>query len=131
MRMTQKKGFEELIAWQKARDLVRNIHEVTNTGLFSRNRSLRDQICRASVSTMSNIAEGFERGGDKEFVQFLSQAKASCGEVRSQLFVALDLGYVNEVEFNALRNLALETSRVIAGLIGYLKKSEYKGSKFK
>ena len=129
--MTQKKGFEELIAWQKARDLVRNIHEVTNTGLFSRNRSLRDQICRASVSTMSNIAEGFEREGDKEFVQFLSQAKASCGEVRSQLFVALDLGYVNEVEFNALRNLALETSRVIAGLIGYLKKSEYKGSKFK
>ena len=129
--MTQKKGFEELIAWQKARDLVRNIHEVTNTGLFSRNRSLRDQICRASVSTMSNIAEGFEREGDKEFVQFLSQAKASCGEVRSQLFVALDLGYVNEVEFNALSNLALETSRVIAGLIGYLKKSEYKGSKFK
>jgi four helix bundle protein len=125
------KSFEDLIAWQKARVLVRKVHEVSAKGLFYRDRSLRNQICRASVSVMSNVAEGFEREGDKEFVQFLSQAKASCGEVRSQLFVALDLGYVNEVEFNALRNLALETSRVIAGLIGYLKQSEYKGSKFK
>ena len=125
------KSFEDLIAWQKARVLVKKVHEVSGKGFFYRDRSLRNQICRASVSVMSNVAEGFEREGDKEFVQFLSQAKASCGEVRSQLFVALDLGYVNEVEFNALRNLALETSRVIAGLIGYLKKSEYKGSKFK
>ncbi len=125
------KSFEDLIAWQKTRILVRKVHEVSNKGLFKKDYSLRNQICRASVSAMSNVAEGFEREGDKEFVQFLSQAKASCGEVRSQLFVALDLGYVNEVEFNALRNLALETSRVIAGLIGYLKQSEYKGSKFK
>jgi len=125
------KSFEDLIAWQKTRILVRKVHEVSNKGLFKKDYSLRNQICRASVSAMSNVAEGFEREGDKEFAQFLSQAKASCGEVRSQLFVALDLGYVNEVEFNALRNLALETSRVIAGLIGYLKQSEYKGSKFK
>jgi four helix bundle protein len=129
--MSQEKGFEELIAWQKARTLVRNIHEISNKGLFKRDYSLRNQICRASVSAMSNVAEGFEREGDKEFIQFLSQAKASSGEVRSQLYVALDLGYVTEEEFDNLYNMAHEASRVISGLIGYLKKSEFKGSKFK
>ena len=125
------KSFEDLIAWQKARTLVRKIHEVSNKGLFKKDYSLRNQVCRASVSVMSNIAEGFEREGDKEFIQYLSQAKASCGEVRSQLYVALDLGYVDEEEFIALHEMSSEASRVISGLIGYLKKSEYKGSKFK
>ena len=125
------KSFEDLIAWQKARVLVKKVHEVSGKGFFYRGRSLRNQICRASVSVMSNVAEGFEREGDKEFVQFLSQAKASCGEVRSQLYVALDLGYVNEGEFKLLHELASEVSRVISGLIRYLRKSEYKGNKFK
>ena len=129
--MSQKKGFEDLIAWQKARTLVRKVHEVSNKGLFKKDYSLRNQICRASVSAMSNVAEGFEREGDEEFIQFLSQAKASSGEVRSQLYVALDLGHVTEEEFNNLYNTAHEASRVISGLIGYLKKSEFKGSKFK
>ena len=129
--MSQEKGFEDLIAWQKARTLVRNIHEISNKGLFKKDYSLRNQICRASVSAISNVAEGFEREGDKEFIQFLSQAKASSGEVRSQLYVALDLGYVTEEEFDNLHNMAHEASRVISGLIGYLKKSEFKGSKFK
>ena len=125
------KSFEDLIAWQKARVLVKKVHEVSGKSFFYRDRSLRNQICRASVSVMSNVAEGFEREGDKEFVQFLSQAKASCGEVRSQLYVALDLGYVNEGEFKLLHELASEVSRVISGLIRYLRKSEYKGNKFK
>ena len=125
------KSFEDLIAWQKARKLVRKVHEVSNKGLFKKDYGLRNQICRASVSAMSNVAEGFEREGDKEFIQFLSQAKASSGEVRSQLYVALDLEYVTEEEFDNLYNMAHEASRVISGLIGYLKESEFKGSKFK
>jgi len=129
--MSGKQSFEDLIAWQKARELVTRIYLVTRNELFRKDRSLSSQICRASVSVMSNVAEGFEREGDKEFIQFLSQAKASSGEVRSQLYVALDLGYVTEEEFNNLYNTAHEASRVISGLIGYLKKSEFKGSKFK
>jgi len=125
------KGFEDLVAWQKTRELVKNIHKVTNKGPLKKDYSLRNQICRASVSAMSNVAEGFEREGDKEFIQFLSQAKASCGEVRSQLYIAHDLGYVNQNEFNTLHDMASEASRVISGLIGYLRRSEFKGSKFK
>ena len=125
------KSFEDLIAWQKTRILVRKVHEVSNKGLFKKDYSLRNQICRASVSAMSNVAEGFEREGDKEFVQFLSQAKASCGEVRSQLYIAHDLGYMDQNEFKALHETASEASKVISGLIGYLKESEHRGSKFK
>jgi len=128
--MSRKLRFEDLIAWQKARRLVKEIHKVSSKGLFGRDRTLKSQIYRASVSVMSNIAEGFERQGDKEFVQFLAQAKASCGEVRSQLYIAHDLGYMDEKEFMDLRESASEASRVISGLIGYLKNSEYKGSKF-
>jgi len=99
--------------------------------LFVRDYGLRDQICRASVSTMSNIAEGFERDGDKEFVQFLSIAKGSSGEVRSQLYVALDQDYISENEFNVLYNKTTENSRMISGLMKYLQQSELKGRKFK
>jgi four helix bundle protein len=79
--MSDKKRFEDLIAWQKARQLVRQVHEFARKGPFKADYDLRRQICRASVSTMSNIAEGYEREGDREFIQFLSQAKASCGVV--------------------------------------------------
>ncbi len=99
--------------------------------MFVRDYGLRDQICRASVSTMSNIAEGFERDGDKEFVQFLSIAKGSSGEVRSQLYVALDQDYISENEFNVLYNKTTENSRMISGLMKYLQQSELKGRKFK
>ena len=83
--------FEELIAWQKSRELVTAIYKVTNGKEFSRDFGLRDQIQRAAVSIMSNIAEGFERAGRAEFHQFLVIAKGSCAEVRSQLYVALDI----------------------------------------
>ena len=123
--------FEDIEAWQKARELTREIYTVSNRGPFSKDFGLRDQIRRASVSIMSNIAEGFERGGTKEFVQFLSVAKGSSGELRSQLYVALDQGYLKEEMFDRLLAAALETSRMISGLINYLRKSKMKGTKYK
>jgi four helix bundle protein len=108
--------FEDFVAWQKARVLTAEIYRVTEQGKFSRDFGLRDQIRRAPVSIMSNIAEGFERGRSSEFHQFLSVAKASCAEVRSQLYVALDAGHVTEQEFNDLINKAVEVGRILGGL---------------
>ncbi|MBC8458033.1 MAG: four helix bundle protein [Deltaproteobacteria bacterium] len=129
--MTTFKTFEDIEAWQKARELTREIYIVSNLGSFSKDFGLRDQIRRASVSIMSNIAEGFERGGTREFVQFLSVAKGSSGEVRSQLYVAVDQCYIDKDTFEHLFNLTTETSRMIAGLMNYLRKSKLKGSKYK
>lgn len=108
--------FEDLIAWQKARELANQIYKVTKQGDFSRDFGLRDQIQRASVSVMSNIAEGFERSSQADFHRFLVIAKASCAEVRSQLYLAFDIGYLQKNDFNKIMNLANETSRVIGGL---------------
>ena len=123
--------FEDLEAWKIAREITREIYKVSKNDLFIRDYGLRDQICRASVSIMSNIAEGFEREGNKEFINFLSIAKGSSGEVRSQLYVALDQNYISETEFNFLYAKTTENSRVISGLIKYLKQTELKGSKYK
>ncbi|HEX2032788.1 MAG TPA: four helix bundle protein [Chloroflexota bacterium] len=123
--------FEDLVAWQKARELTREIYLVTSSPEFRRDRSLRDQIRRASVSVVSNIAEGFERGGDREFVQFLAQARGSVGELRTQLYVALDAHFVDEHQFNRLQALALEAGRLIGGLMRYLRTSGYRGTKFR
>lgn len=122
--------FEEIEAWKTARLLTRDIYQVTAKGDFARDFGLRDQIRRASVSAMSNIAEGFERGGNKEFIQFLSNAKGSTAEVRSQLYVALDAGFIDEKKFQDLYSPAEETSRLIAGFMRYLSQSDYRGSKF-
>ena len=108
--------FEELIAWQKARTLSREIYEITRRGAFARDFGLSGQIQRAAVSIMSNIAEGFERGGRGEFHQFLSTAKASCAELRSQLYVALDVGYLDQQKFHVLLKHAEEVARIIGGL---------------
>lgn len=108
--------FEDLIAWQKARELTRAIYKVTQQGQFAKDFGLRDQICRASVSIMSNIAEGFERGGRNEFHQFLSTAKASCAELRSQLYVALDARYLDKSAFDRLLEQAEEVGRIVGGL---------------
>ena len=114
--------FEELIAWQKSRELVTAIYKVTNGKEFSRDFGLRDQIQRAAVSIMSNIAEGFERAGRAEFHQFLVIAKGSCAEVRSQLYIALDIGYISKTEFDSIHAMAVETGRIIGGLRASLKK---------
>jgi len=91
--------FEDLIAWQKARELTKNIYKINRQGEFNKDFGLRDQIRRASVSIMSNVAEGFERGGRSEFHQFLVIAKGSCAELRSHLYVALDADYIDEQTF--------------------------------
>jgi four helix bundle protein len=108
--------FEELIAWQKARVLTRDVYKATGTGDFSRDFGLKDQIRRAAVSIMSNIAEGFERGRPSEFHQFLSIAKASCAELRAQLYVALDADYITDDLFHELMIKAMEVGRIIGGL---------------
>jgi len=129
--MAKIERFEDLISWQKARELNRLVYKVSRNGTFAKDFGLRDQMRRASVSVMSNIAEGFERGGDKEFMQFLSNAKGSCGEVRCQLYAAMDENYLNEAEFNQLQERSLEVSRLISGFMAYLRDSELRGSKFK
>ncbi|MGH2531466.1 MAG: four helix bundle protein [Thermomicrobiales bacterium] len=110
------KRFEDLVAWQKARVYTRAIYAVSQQGTFARDFGLAGQIQRAAGSTMSNIAEGFERNGTGEFHQFLVIAKASCAETRSQLYVALDNGYLDQTAFNRLYAQADEVSRVIHGL---------------
>jgi len=116
--------FEDLIAWQKARELNREIYLLTNTGAFAKDFGLRDQIRRAAVSITSNLAEGFERGGRAEFHQFVVIAKASCAEVRSQLYTALDVGYLGQEEFNRLNKMAEEVSRIIGGLRASLQRQK-------
>jgi four helix bundle protein len=108
--------FEDLIAWQKARELTKKIYLVSGAGSFAKDWGLKDQIRRASVSIMSNLAEGFERAGRAEFHQFLVIAKGSCAEVRAQLYVALDAGHVSEEQFNTICAMAEETGRIVSGL---------------
>ena len=118
--------FEDLIVWQKARELTKNIYRVTKIGELFRDFGLREQIRRASVSTMSNIAEGFERAGRSEFHQFLVIAKGSCAELRSQLYVALDAEYIDIGTFQILDGLSKETSRLIGGLRAAVYKQKMK-----
>ena len=117
--------FEDLVAWQKARALTRKIYQVSRRQDFLRDYGLSSQIQRAAVSIMSNIAEGFERSRLGEFHQFLSTAKASCAEVRSQLYVALDIGYIDDASFQTVREQAEEVARIVGGLrVSVAKKRE-------
>jgi len=125
------KKFEEMECWKKARELTRRVYEITGNPAFARDFGLKDQIRRASVSVMSNIAEGYDRSGTAEFIHFLATAKGSAAEVRCQLYVAVDQGYIQEGHFNELNNLASETSRMLSGLMKYLRASGFKGTKFK
>ena len=124
------KSFEDIEAWQKARSLSKEIFELTTVGTFSRDFGLRDQINRASGSIMDNIAEGFERSGTKEFIQFLAIAKGSAGEVRSQLYRALDRNHISPDQYAALLESTIQISKMINKFIVYLRDANLKGMKF-
>lgn len=128
--MAKIERFEDIVAWQRARHLTTEVYKISNQGQFAKDFGLRDQIRRSAISIPSNIAEGFERNGRKEFIQFLSIAKASAGELRTQLYLASDLGYITEHEFKEVFALTEETSKLISGLMTYLQKSEFKGAKY-
>jgi four helix bundle protein len=123
--------FEDLEVWQKARELSKNIYLITSKELFAKDFELKNQIRRSGGSVMDNIAEGFERGGRGEFIQFLAIAKGSAGEVRSQLYRALDQQYINQETFNELYQLSNNIGKMISRLISYLNRSDFKGEKYK
>ena len=114
--MSKIEKFEDLIAWQKARELTRLIYRMTQTEALSKDFALSDQIRRSAISVMSNIAEGFDRGSRKEFHQFLVIAKASCAELRCQLYIALDANYINQAQFENVLGKINETGKIISGL---------------
>ena len=122
--------FEELEIWKEARELCRKIRVLTARGEFARDFKLRDQIRDSSGSIMDCIAEGFERGGNKEFVQFLSIAKGSCGETRSQSYRAFDYQYITQDDLEDLIERSSRLSKKISSFMSYLKGSNFKGSKY-
>ena len=129
--MTNIDRFEDLEIWKEARKLSKQVFMLSSTGGFEKDFRFRDQIRASSGSIMDNIAEGFERGGNKEFLQFLSIAKGSCGETRSQCHRALDFGYIDQKTFQELVGRTTRLSKQISGFISYLKKSNFKGSKYR
>ena len=124
------KNFEDLEIWKEARHLTQEVYRLTRDSKFAKDFSLRGQIQRAAISIMSNIAEGFERGGNQEFIQFLYIAKGSCGEVRSQLYVAVDQLYATHQNCENLSKSFRRLSVMISNLIDYLKRSGMKGAKY-
>jgi four helix bundle protein len=118
------KSFEDIEVWQLSRIFVKEIYELTNNNYFNKDWDLRNQIRKASVSILSNISEGFERKTTKEFINFLNYAKGSSGEVRSQLYIALDLNYLTETDFKKFYKEILLISKSLSGLIKYLSKKE-------
>lgn len=123
-------GFEEMTVWRKARELVRRVYAQTQSRAFAEDRVLAEQIRRAALAIMSNIAQGYERDDNKEFFRFLASAKGSAGEVQSHLHVAFDLGYVEQFEFDELRSLVLETSHLLGSLMKYLQRVADTNGKF-
>jgi len=123
--MSEFKQFEDLDIWQKARELTSLVYELSSKGEFSKDFGLRDQVRRSSVSILSNISEGFERGSNKEFIRFLSYAKGSCGELRAQLYVSLDQKYIDNKGFKNISNKAIDLSRMISGFMKYLHNSTF------
>ena len=125
------KRFTEIVAWQRGRELVNEIYRLTCSGAFAKDFGLRDQIQRAAVSICSNIAEGFERSGNKEFANFLWIAKGSTGEVASQLYHAKDCGYVDDEQFEHLQSQLRLISAMLYNLIKSIKSSPVKGERYK
>lgn len=118
--------FEDIESWQMARELTRQVYNVAKSQKFSKDYGLKDQICRASVSVMSNIAEGFNSGSRAEFARFLAYAQRSCSEVQSQLYVALDQNYIIIKSFDEIYMLASNASSKIGAFIKYLKQQKTK-----
>ena len=123
-------SFEEIQSWQKARELTKVIYKTTRAKEFSDDYDLKKQIRRASDSIMANIAEGFERGGTNEFVNFISIAKGSSGEMQSHLYVALDQEYITQDVFDKLYNEYKSVGKMLGSFMNYLNKSDFKGAKF-
>ena len=123
--------FRDIEAWQKARELTNSVYAVSGKGAFARDFALRNQVRKAAISVVANIAEGFERGGNAEFIQFLSVAKGSAGEVEAQLYIALDQGYVTQEEFKAVEAQIRSTKKLISGFMEYLRESDLRGQKFR
>ena len=124
------KRFEDIVVWQMGRQLVKDVYALTRKGPFAKDFGLRDQIQRAAVSVPSNIAEGFERDGNKEFVKFLYIAKGSIGEVRSQMYNAFDLGYVTESEMSGVLDAAMRISSGLNSLIRSLTSAARQGRRY-
>lgn len=122
-------NFEDLEIWKKSRELCQKIF-ITLIQNPNCSQNIKNQIDRSSASVMDNIAEGFEREGNKEFINFLSMSKGSCGEVRSQLTRAFDRNFINENEFNDLKNDYTDLSKMISDFMKYLKAIEHNGNKF-
>lgn len=122
--------FEDLEIWQEARELCKFIFEISEKEPFCKDYKFRDQIRSSSGSIMDNITEGFERGGNKEFIQFLSFAKGSCGETRSQSYRAFDFKYIDQNVLNELLERTINLSKHISGFMTYLKNSDLKGPKY-
>jgi four helix bundle protein len=122
--MTRAHGFEDLKVWQLARELVLAAYQLTSSQVFGRDHALRDQIRRAAVSSMANIAEGFERGSNRDFVRFLYMARGSAGEVRSHLYVARDLDYITVTEFERMASRVIGLSKGVFRFIQHLESSE-------
>ena len=123
--------FEDIEAWQKGRELKQVLYRCSQRGEFAKDFALRNQIRRAAMSVTANIAEGFERGGNREFIQFLSTSKGSCGEVQDHLYTAMDEQYITKQEFEKLYAQTAEVGRLIGGFMKYLQHSEIRGNKFR
>ena len=128
--MSTYQRFTEMEIWKESKSLVKKVYTTTTIGPFSRDWALKDQIRRASISIPCNIAEGFERGGNKEFIQYLSYAKGSAGEVFTQLHIAFDLGYLHKEDFIRLEQQVTRISYMLGGFMKYLKRSGQKGTKY-
>jgi len=122
--------FEDIESWRKARELANAVYALTRQSQFAKDFCLRDQIRRSSISVMANIAEGFEREGNREFINFLTTAKASHAETKSHLYLALDQHYITTDEFAKMDSLIKDTARLIGGFIRYLQQAEVSGRKF-
>lgn len=125
------KSFEEIEVWKKARVFAQKVYALTGSGTFARDFALKNQINESSGSIMDNIAEGHGRGGNREFINFLSYARGSAAESRSQLYRASDREHITQEAFDELRNDAVEISKMLSGFMSYLQTSDLRGPKFR